>query len=257
MKTSNKLLLVLFLAIFFSAASLMLYAKSQMILVDGNLDDMYFGNGPIVEQTILDDLSLNSIEMGDNFKYTIDPTRTDITIKGDSAFISKLTYVSTDKFRILTGGVGHNFDWPDNILVTVGTKNLNMLDLDINGNATVVNTSPMTLSNVGMQINGNGRCTLDLEVENLNVDVNGNGKFTINGSNQNLEAQISGNGKMYFENCTMQAAKMNLSGNARFYGDIITDLNANASGNAKGEFNEVNGVQAISTSGNARFTIRN
>ena len=257
MKTSNKLLLVFFLAMFFSAASLMVYAKSQMGLVDGNNGDYFYGDGPVVEKLILDDMQLSNIEMGDNFKFTIDPNSTSVSIKGDSAFISKLSYVTEDKFRILTGKLGYSYEFPDNVYVTVGVKNLEKLDLDINGNARVMNSEPLSYENVGMEVNGNGRVTLDLTAEKLDARINGNGKFTLNGTSKTVDASVSGNGRMYFENCELNVAKMNLSGNGKFYGGIVQDITGHASGNAKIEFQEVRGVENVSTSGNGRFTIRN
>lgn len=257
MKTSNKLLLIVFLASIFSAISLMVYAKSQMVVWDGDHEDYYYGEGPVIEKLIMDEMTLTKMEMGDNFRYTIDPARSDVTIKGDSAFISNLTFITDNEFRILTGGVPNNFNWPDNVLVVIGTQNLNTLDLDINGNAKINTNGPLSYEQAKFSFSGNGRATLDLSVKELEVGLSGNGRLTLNGAAENLRADLSGNSKMSFENCQMNDAMMRLSGNSRFYGDIITNLEGNASGNAKIEFNEVIGKQVISTSGNGRFTIRN
>lgn len=262
MKTSNKLLLVFFLALFFSAASLMVYAKSHMSTVDEvmtteNMDELNFGEGPVIEKLIADDLQASYIEMGDSFLFTIDPNSSKVTIKGDSAFISKLTYKSEDEFRIFTGGLGRKFNWPGNVHVTIGVKNVNDLNLDINGNAVVLGAAPLTYEKARLQLNGNASCELSLDVQNLDIEANGNGNFTLAGNTNNLDANVSGNGKLFFEKCALNSAKMNLSGNGKFFGNTVQDVTGHASGNAKIRLNEVLGTENISTSGNGRLTIRN
>ena len=257
MKTSNKLLLVFFLALFFSATALMLYAKSHM--VEGGLgqDDYYYGEGPIIEKTFLDDLQLDNIEMGDNFHYSLDPTRTDVTIKGDSAFISQLTVVDQDQFRILTGGVKNNNRWPDNLYVIIGIKNLETLNLEINGNANVVASQALSYESIDFDMAGNSKCLMDLTADKINVISNGNSRLTLNGSGEAVEARSNGNSKLNFENFQLGSVEVNVNGNARFYGDTAKSLMGHANGNGKVSFNEVSGVQNMSTGGNGRITIRN
>jgi len=258
MKTSNKLLLVFFLAMFFSAASLMVYAKSHMVVGKEGMEEYHYGEDAIViERTLLDNLTISNLEMGDNFKYIIDPTRTGVTVKGDSAFVSKLTVVHDNQFQILTGGVGHNFNWPDNLLVVVGVKNLDKLDLDINGNARVTANQPLEYDSIKMYMEGNSKFLADLTVNNLEVKSNGNSGLTLNGNTIDLKAYSNGNSKLNFENCEISSAKLDLNGNAKFYGDTVGSLTGHANGNAKVTFNEVTGNQNTSANGNARFTIRN
>lgn len=262
MKTSNKLLLVFFLAIFFSALTLMVYAKSHMVMVDEvmnaeGMDELNFGEGPVIEKLIADDLQANYIEMGDSFLFTIDPNSSKVTIKGDSAFISKLTYKSGDEFRIYTGGLGRKFKWPGNVHVTIGVKNVNEFNLDINGNAVVSGASPLAYEEASLRLNGNASCEVELDIQNLDVEANGNSSFTLTGSSTNLDANISGNGKLFFEKCALNTAKLNLSGNGKFFGNAVEDIMGHASGNAKIRLKEVLGTENISTSGNGRLTIRN
>lgn len=257
MKTSNKLLLVFFLALFFSAASLMVYAKSHMVEGPVDMDGYYYGDGVVIEKTMLDDLTVANIEMGDNFTYLVDPTRTDVTIKGDSTFISQLTVVQEDQFRILTGGVKGNQKWPNNVYVVIGVKNLETLNLDINGNADVSASQALTYDFVQLDVRGNGRCTIDLTTNKIDIKSNGNSRLTLNGSSDDLIANSNGNSRLNFENFQLGSVNVDINGNAKFYGDTAQSLKGHANGNAKVTFNEVKGVQNISSNGNARFTIRN
>ena len=257
MKTSNKLLLVFFLASFFSALSLMLYAKAHVIVNPDGVKDFYYGDGVVVEKTMLDDLTVNNIEMGDNFSYSLDPTRTDVVITGDSAFVSKLKVVTDGQFRILTGGVGRNFDWPDNLHVMVGIKNIDNPKFELSGNARISATEALTYESIEMNLAGNSRSVLDLTADFVDVHTNGNSRVVINGNAKNLKANQNGNSRLNFENCPLGSAELMLNGNAKFYGNNADKVTGHASGNAKIYFDEIAGIQNISTSGNGRFTIRN
>ncbi len=256
MKTSNKLLLVLFLAIFFSAASLMVYAKSHMV-IGNNINNHYYGEENVIEKVLLQNLDLDSIEMGDNFVWEIDPNSTEVIIKGDSTFISYLKVVNDDQFRILTGGVPNNYHWENNVYVTVGVKNLKSLNLKINGNASVTASDLLSNNEIDMDIDGNGKCFMELDTDNLNIDANGNGNVSIKGDVGDMKAKINGNKKLNFEHCNLGFVELNANGNSRFYGDEVQAIDGHASGNAKIRINKVMGSQSVSTSGNGRFTIRN
>ena len=242
---------------FFSAASLMLYAKSHM-LPEGSEGEFYYGeDAVIIEKTMLDNLTVSDIEMGDNFIYFMDPTRTDVTIKGDSAFISKLTIEHEDQFRILTGGLGRSFEWPENLKVVIGVKNLDGLDLDINGNASVTTTDDLEYDSVKINMQGNARFIVDLTVNKLDVRSNGNSRLTLNGTSNYLTANSNGNSRLNFESCGLGSTNLDLNGNAKFYGGTTENLDGHANGNAKITFNEITGKQNTSANGNGRFTIRN
>lgn len=258
MKTSNKLLLVFFLALFFSAASLMVFAKSHMYVKTGDeLEELYYGEGPIIEKTVLDDLGVNDIEMGDNFRFILDPTRSDVVIKGDSAFISKLKIVNDGQFRILTGGLGRNNNWPENLSVTIGVKNTVNPRMELSGNARVFSNDSLSYEKVTFDMNGNSNVDLDLSADHIHVEINGNSRLELNGSLNSLRTNQSGNSSLLFENIMLREANINLSGNAKFYGDIADNVTGHASGNGKIYFNEIEGIINISTSGNGKFTVRN
>lgn len=235
----------------------MMYAKSQMILVSDMDETQMFGERPIIEKTVLDDLTLENLELGDNFNFVIDPTRTDVTIKGDSAFISKLKIVAQDEFRILTGGVGYNYKWPANILVTVGVKNLKTMNLDVSGNAKVSATEAMSYDMFDLHVQGNASCSMDLNVQQFNALLNGNSKLFVSGSTSNLNADVNGNSKLDFEKSMLNSVDIYVNGNGKFYGDIVEDIKGEANGNGKIKVNQVINKNNVNTSGNGRFTIRN
>jgi len=254
MKTSNKLLLVFALAAFLSTASVMLYAKSQMISKDEYQKELKL-SGEFIERELTENFTTEEIEMGDNFQWVIDPNSTKVVVSGDETLVSKLEVSDSKRYRLRTGGVDYSMVDYDMVTVTVGIKNLKEIKIEGNGNAYISATSPIDLEFIDLRMNGNARCKLDATSPEMNVSSNGNGKLTLNGQAQAINAHINGNGRIYAEDFSVKNVEVRVSGNGKFYGGEVESITGNGSGNATIEVKEASQKNRVSTSGNARFTI--
>ena len=254
MKTSNKLLLVFALAAFLSSASLMMYAKSQMISKDEYREQIKL-SGNTIERVLHENLTTDDIEMGDNFNWTLDPNSTQVIVTGDESIVKKLTISDKGQFQIRTGENGYYSNDYEKVFVSVGIMNLSKIRIDGNGNARISATEPLNLTELDVQLNGNSKCTLEITTGDIKINANGNARLTLKGSSDNINAHASGNGRIYAEEITTNEVKANASGNAGFYGGVVENISGSASGNAKIEVKDTKGTSNVSTSGNARFTI--
>lgn len=254
MKTSNKLLLVLALAAFLSTASIMLYAKSEIITQEEYQEQMKL-SGNAIKKVLHEDLTTYNIEMGDNFSWILDPNSTQVIVEGDETIVSKLTVSDGKQFQVRTGEYGdYNIDY-DMVIITVGTKNLSKLRIEGNGNAKISAKEPIQMESLEVDMNGNSKCTLDITTVDIRIDINGNGRLTLDGSCEDINANVNGNGRIYAEKLATNKVKINANGNARFNGGTVESIKGDASGNAKIKVEESRGSSNVSTSGNAKFTI--
>ena len=254
MKTSNKLLLILAMAAFFSSLSLMLYAKGQMRTKSEVREELKM-TGNFKERVMLDDLTTENIEMGDNFSWIIDPTRTDVVVSGDEALVNLLTISDGKQFQIRTGGASQYNGEYDRITVVVGVKNLKKLRIDGNGNADVIATDPLRFDDLDLDMHGNSRAKMEITSPKIRVSCSGNARATLDGQTTTVDASISGNGRLFSEKLSAESAIVYASGNGRYFGGALKTINGSASGNAKIEVSDATEKSNVSTSGNARFTI--
>jgi len=254
MKTSNKLLLVLALAAFLSTASVMLYAKSQMITVEEYRKELKL-SGKLIDRELAADFTSEEIEMGDNFQWVIDPSSTKITVSGDEALVAKLKVSDSGRYHLRTSGVDYQLIENDLVTVTVGIKNLNKITIYGNGNAKISALSPLSMDHVELKMNGNSKSNLNISTAQPIVSCNGNAKVTLEGQADSINARINGNGRLYAEDFLVKEVEVSAGGNGKFYGGEVQSISGTGSGNAKIEIKNADQNSNVSTSGNARFTI--
>ena len=252
MKTSTKLLLGFAIVSFLTIALLMILAKSNLISRTEYKKEMKL-SGVSIDRILVENLTTDHIEMGDNFEWIIDPSSTQVMVTGDKAVVSKLEISDSGQFRIKTGPVG-NRDY-GLVTVNVGTKNLKKLKLSGNGNARISATSAFALDDLNVIVNGNARCELNVDSPRMKISCNGNGKLTLLGAAESINADVNGNGKLYLEDLSVKAVTVYVSGNGRYYGGAVETISGTASGNGKIEIKDASERNNVSTSGNGRFTI--
>jgi len=254
MKTSNKLLLILALAGFLSTFSVMLYAKSKMITKDEYREQLKL-SGKIVDRVLLENLTTNDIEMGDNFQWIIDPNSTKVVVSGDQALVSKLEVADSGQFRIRTGGVDYHMVDEDFVTVTVGTKNLKEMKIEGEGNASITAQGPLSLDDVYLGLRGNSRCNLEVDSPQMEIISQGNARITLTGQTESIHADVSGNGRLNLEELSVIDVVISASGNGKYYGGHVESISGNGSGNALIKIESAPNKSNVSTSGNAKFTI--
>jgi len=254
MKTSNKLILILALALFLSTASVMLYAKTQLTTTKEYIEELKL-TGSIVERVLTSNLTKDNIEMGDNFTWIIDPNSSEVVVSGDEALVSKLTVSDSKQYSIRTGGVDFNLVDEDMVSITVGIKNLNNLTINGGGNAGISALSAINLEEVELRMGGNARCKLDISSPTMVASTSGNGVISIQGETETIDAYLSGNGKLYAEKFSVKNVLISVSGNSEFHGGEVKSISGNGSGNGKIYLRNVSENSNVSTSGNSRVTI--
>lgn len=173
-----------------------------------------------------------SLEVNDNFKVYINFSDTDeklrvqandnlheyILIRKES---SKLT-VKLDKVR--------KFKGKETLNVFITTKNIN--NFTIKGNTKLVLEDPLDAMNIRIDLAGNSFFTGQMNAESLDLVSSGNCMIDFSGIVKTLNAKLIGNCELSDYDLSIDALKINISGNSNAYLSVNNSISIDASGNS-------------------------
>jgi hypothetical protein len=94
--------------------------------------------------------------------------------------------------------------------VYVSVKNIN--ELQVNGLGKIVSENSLSAPALNLSVSGNGTIDLDLKGDYLKAEVSGSGKILLKGYATSIDALVSGSGAIHAFNCTLDNAKVKVSG---------------------------------------------
>jgi Putative auto-transporter adhesin, head GIN domain len=94
--------------------------------------------------------------------------------------------------------------------VYVSVKNIN--ELQVNGLGKIVSENSLSAPALNLSVSGNGSIDLDLKGDYLKAEVSGSGKILLKGYATSIDALVSGSGAIHAFNCTLDNAKVKVSG---------------------------------------------
>lgn len=94
--------------------------------------------------------------------------------------------------------------------VYVSVKNIN--ELQVNGLGKIISENSLSAPALNLSVSGNGSIDLDLKGDYLKAEVSGSGKILLKGYATSIDALVSGSGAIHAFNCTLDNAKVKVSG---------------------------------------------
>lgn len=94
--------------------------------------------------------------------------------------------------------------------VYVSVKNIN--ELQVNGLGKIVSENSLSAPALNLSVGGSGTIDLDLKGDYLKAEVSGSGKIILKGYATSIDALVSGSGSIQAFNCTLENAKVKVSG---------------------------------------------
>lgn len=102
--------------------------------------------------------------------------------------------------------------------------------VEISGAGSLVADSVIRTSSLRLDVSGNGKISMPVEVQKLRTGVSGMGKLNLRGHADEMEINISGNGKINGQDLKVNNADANISGVGKVYADVTGQLKLNISG---------------------------
>lgn len=185
----------------------------------------------LISVTTFAQTTKKTLELGEfksiyvNSNYTVylkQTNKQEVTVEAESDIYS-LTTVTVEN-GILMINVDRKPDNPnksvwakiDNIKlnptmkVYVSVKNIN--ELQVNGLGKIVSENSLSAPALNLSVSGNGTIDLDLKGDYLKAEVSGSGKINLKGYATSIDALVSGSGSIHAFNCTLDNAKVKVSG---------------------------------------------
>lgn len=94
--------------------------------------------------------------------------------------------------------------------VYVSVKNIN--ELQVNGQGKIISENSLSAPALSLSVSGSGSMDLDLKGDYLKAEVSGSGKIALKGYATSIDALVSGSGAIQAFNCTLDNAKVKVSG---------------------------------------------
>lgn len=94
--------------------------------------------------------------------------------------------------------------------VYVSVKNIN--ELQVNGQGKIISENSLSAPALNLSVSGSGSMDLDLKGDYLKAEVSGSGKIALKGYATSIDALVSGSGAIQAFNCTLDNAKVKVSG---------------------------------------------
>lgn len=133
--------------------------------------------------------------------------------------------------------------------VWVSVKNIN--ELQVNGLGKIVSENSLSAPALNLLVSGSGSMDLDLKGDFLKAEVSGSGKINLKGYATSLDAFVSGSGAIHAFNCTLDNAKVKVSGSGDCEVNVANSIEALVlgSGNIKHKGNTKTATKKIYGSG--------
>ena len=163
--------------------------------------------------------SFNKITISGNSKvYLTQATPQEVRVESKNKMEDVNTRVSNNTLHI--------DGKPSSIYITIPE----LTQVFVSGFGEVKSEGTFNSNEMKIEISGNGKIILPLEVEMLDVDVSGFGKLKLSGVTRNLKLGVSGNATIDAENLKTNTADVEISGVAKASVDVSDELNLSVSG---------------------------
>lgn len=133
--------------------------------------------------------------------------------------------------------------------VYVSVKNIN--ELQVNGLGKIISENSLSAPALNLSVSGSGSMDLDLKGDYLKAEVSGSGKIMLKGYATSIDALVSGSGAIQAFNCTLDNAKVKVSGSGDCEVNVANSIEALVlgSGNIKHKGNTKTTTKKIYGSG--------
>lgn len=108
--------------------------------------------------------------------------------------------------------------------VMVSMKNIN--ELQVNGGGKIISENSLATNYVDLSVSGSGSMDIDLKGDVAKAEVSGSGKMTLRGYANSIDALISGSGIINGFNCSLETAKVKVSGSGTCEINVTNNLDA-------------------------------
>lgn len=108
--------------------------------------------------------------------------------------------------------------------VYVSVKNIN--ELQSNGNGKIISENSLSAPALTLSVGGSGSMDLDLKGDYLKAEVSGSGKINLKGYATSIDAVVSGSGGIYGFSCTLENAKVKVSGSGTCEVNVANNIEA-------------------------------
>ncbi|MBA4058168.1 MAG: hypothetical protein C0490_25860, partial [Marivirga sp.] len=106
----------------------------------------------------------------------------------------------------------------------VSVKSIN--DLQVNGGGKIVSENSIAADYVTLGVSGNGSMDVDLKGNTIKAEVSGSGAMTLRGYATSIDALVSGSGSINGFNCSLETAKVKVSGSGSCQINVANNLDA-------------------------------
>lgn len=133
--------------------------------------------------------------------------------------------------------------------VYVSVKNIN--ELQVNGLGKIISENSLSAPALNLSVSGSGSMDLDLKGDYLKAEVSGSGKIMLKGYATSIDALVSGSGAIQAFNCTLDNAKVKVSGSGDCEVNVANSIEALVlgSGNIKHKGNTKTTTKKVYGSG--------
>lgn len=133
--------------------------------------------------------------------------------------------------------------------VYVSVKNIN--ELQVNGLGKIISENSLSAPALNLSVSGSGSIDLDLKGDYLKAEVSGSGKIMLKGYATSIDALVSGSGAIQAFNCTLDNAKVKVSGSGDCEVNVANSIEALVlgSGNIKHKGNTKTTTKKVYGSG--------
>jgi hypothetical protein len=136
-----------------------------------------------------------------------------------------------------------------NMKVYVSVRNI--AELQVNANGKIISENSIAADYILLGVAGSGSMDVDLKGNTIKAEVTGNGNLTIRGYATSIDAMVSGPGTLNSFACSMETAKVKVSGSGLCQLNVAQNLEALVlgSGQVKHKGNTKNTTRKIYGSG--------
>lgn len=227
MKTSNKLLLLLFGTFVFLLVSSMVYMRFYGI----HLGEKIVGSG-ISKQEVRHITGFSSVQINGSFTTSISQGETfRVEIEADENIIQHITTELSDDQTLFIGfkkGTAIQTGTPIHIHIQAP----DWTNIGLHGSGDLRSNSVIQGSQLEIQSNGSGDIELALAYDLVNADLNGSPELQLSGSANSFSVQSNGSGDILAEQfiCNQVSLFISGSGDALVHADSILNVQVNGSG---------------------------
>lgn len=172
----------------------------------------------LFSQNIMDG-NISSINISGSAKVHV--TSSQSSIAGKGAYKQQEMYMRGNEL-VISGTI------PDPVYVQAPSLN----KIDISGNGEVIMDSSAFIENLVIDVSGNGKTDLNLNVRNLAVAVSGNYTGEWKGNVDRMQLNVSGRGVVRAYGMKVKSTHVNVSGMLKAFLDVSDSLVTNISGKA-------------------------